>query len=355
MNGSHMQARLTQCSQAKFAGKKSRNPRTRHSARTLAACATSVVFSFFTAMMAGTVFAQAVYPVKPVRVFVPNPPGGATDTLARVVGPRLAEGLGQPFLVENRSGSNGNLATETTAKSAPDGYSLLLGADAQVVISPHLYAMGIDTLRDLTPVSSLVSTHMVLAVNASLPVTSLGEFIEYARRAKPALAYASIGNGSQHHLAMEMLKTRAQLEMVHIPYKGGGPATVALLANEVAVMFGGNSVSGQIKAGKLRALALGGKRTANYPGVPSLAEPYPGLEVIPWLGMFAPSGVPAPALARLRAEIAKLLADPGIREKLQSMGGLDPFVTTPEEFDRFYRAEHAKYGQVVKALGVKVD
>ena len=259
------------------------------------------------------------------------------------------------MLVENRSGSNGNLATESTGKAAPDGYTLLLGADAQVVISPHLYNMAIDTLRDLTPVSTLVSSHLVLTVNAALPVSNLGEFLEYAKRAKPTLLYASIGSGSQHHLAMEMLKTRANLDMTHVPYKGGGPAMVALLASEVAVMFGGNSVSGQIRAGKLRALGLGGKRMQIYPGVPSLAEVYPGFEATPWLAFFSPSGMPAGVLARLRGETSKVLADTGLRDKLQGMGGLEPFITTPEEFEKFYRAEYAKYAQIVKAVGVKAE
>jgi tripartite-type tricarboxylate transporter receptor subunit TctC len=184
---------------------------------------------------------------------------------------------------------------------------------------------------------------MVLAVNASVPAGNLSEFVDYARRAKPPLPYASIGNGSQHHLAMEMLKTRAGIDLVHIPYKGGGPATVALLAGEVPVMFGGNSVAGQIKAGKLRVIAMAGRRAAAYPGVPALSETYPGLEVTPWLGMFA------------RAEIARLLADGEIRDKLRGLGGLEPFVTTPDEFTNFFRAEYAKYGQVVKAVGVKID
>ncbi len=185
--------------------------------------------------------AWAQYPSRPIRLLVPNPPGGATDTIARVVSPRLGEALGQPVVVENRPGSNGNLSSELVARAAPDGYTLLLGQDSQIVISPHLYAnLPIDTLKDLAPVSTLVTTQMVLSSNPTLPVKNLQEFLEYARRANPPLAYASIGNGSQHHLTMEMLKTRAGIELVHVPYKGGGPATIALLAGEVPVMFGGD-------------------------------------------------------------------------------------------------------------------
>src|SRR5437667_698277 len=225
--------------------------------------------------------AWAQYPSRPIRLLVPNPPGGATDTIARVVAPRLGEALGQPVVVENRPGSNGNLSSELAARAAPDGYTLLLGQDSQIVISPHLYAnLPVDTLKDLTPVSTLVTTQMVLSSNPALPVKNLQEFLEYARRAKPPLAYASIGNGSQHHLTMEMLKTRAGIELIHVPYKGGGPATIALLAGEVPVMFGGNSVTGHIKAGKLRGLAVAGKRrSATFPDLPTLGEFFPGLEV----------------------------------------------------------------------------
>jgi tripartite-type tricarboxylate transporter receptor subunit TctC len=299
---------------------------------------------------------SAQYPAKPIRMMVPNPPGGATDTLGRLIAPRLGEALGQPVLVENRSGSNGNLATETVARAAPDGYTLLLAADAQIVISPHLYSMPVDPLKDLVPVSSLVNTAMVLTVNPSVPARTLQEFVDHAKRAKPPLAYGSIGNGSQHHLVMEMLKARAGIEMVHIPYKGGGPATLALIAGEVSAALGGNSVSGQIKAGKIRALALAGtKRTQAYPDLPLISETYPGVEVTPWLGTFAPVGTPAPVLGRLRDETNRLLADGAMRGKLGGVGGLEVYVSTPEEFAALVRSEYEKYGQIVKQVGAKVD
>jgi tripartite-type tricarboxylate transporter receptor subunit TctC len=301
--------------------------------------------------------ANAQYPSRAIRLFVPNPPGGATDTLARVFAPRLGEALGQPVIVENRPGSNGNLAMEATARAAPDGYTLLLCADAQIVIGPHLYAkMPLDTLKDLDPVATLVNTQMVLSVSPALPVRNLQEFVDYARRANPPLAYASIGNGSQHHLVMEMLKSRAGIDLLHVPFKGGGPATVAILAGEVSVMFGGNSVAGHIKSGRLRALAVAGKqRSASYPDLPRLSEFYPDLEVTPWLALFSPVGMPAPVLNRLRSETAKVLADAEMRERIRNLGGLEPYVTTPEEFGALIRAEYAKYGQIVKAAGAKVD
>jgi tripartite-type tricarboxylate transporter receptor subunit TctC len=297
------------------------------------------------------------YPTRAIRLLVPNPPGGATDTLARVYAPKLGEALGQPVIVDNRPGSNGNVASEAAAKAAPDGYTLYLAADAQIVIGPHLYArMPIDTLKDLEPIASLVSTQMVLCVSPALPIANFTEFIQYARRANPPLAYASIGNGSQHHLVMEMLKARAGIDLLHVPFKGGGPATVAILGGEVMAMFGGNSVAGHIKSGKLRALAVAGKnRSSNYPELPRLAEFYPDLEVTPWLALFGPVGVPAPILARVRAETARLLADEDFRSRIRNLGGLEPYVTTPEALSALIRAEHAKYAQVVKAAGAKID
>lgn len=301
--------------------------------------------------------ASAQYPTRPIRLLVPNPPGGATDTISRVVAPKLGEALGRPVVVENRPGSNGNLSSELAAKATPDGYTLLLGQDSQIVISPHVYAnLPFDTLKDLAPVATLVTTQMVLAVNPAVPARTLQEFLDYARHADPPLAYASIGNGSQHHLTMEMLKARAHVNLVHIPYKGGGPATVAVIAGDVPVMFGGNSVTGHIRSGKLRGLAVAGpRRSAAFPDLPTLGEFFPGLEVTAWLGLFAPAGTPAPVLGRLHTETNRLLADSSMRERIRNLGGLEPFITTPEEFSALIRAQYDKYGEVVKAVGAKID
>lgn len=301
--------------------------------------------------------ASAQYPSRPIRLLVPNPPGGAADTIARVIAPKLGEALGQPIVVENRPGSNGNLSSELVARATPDGYTLLLGQDSQIVISPHLYTkLPIDTLKDLVPVASLVTTSMVLAVNPAVPAKDLPEFLEYARRANPPLAYASIGNGSQHHLTMEMLKARAGVDLVHVPYKGGGPATVALVAGEVSVMFGGNSVTGHIKAGKLRGLAVAGKhRSETFPDLPRLAEFFPGFEVQAWLGLFTAAGVPPAVVAKLHGETSRVLASADVRDRVRSVGGLEPFISTPEEFAALIRGEYLKYAEVVKAVGAKID
>ena len=301
--------------------------------------------------------AAAQYPSRPIRLLVPNPPGGATDTLARLVAPKLGEALGQPLVVDNRPGSNGNLASELAARAAPDGHTLLLCADAQIVIGPHLYAkMPLDTLKDLAPVATLVSTQMLLVVSPALPAKTLQEFIAHARQANPPLAYASIGNGSQHHLVMEMLKARAGIDLLHVPFKGGGPATTALLGGEILVMFGGNSVTGLVKGGRLKALAVAGKeRSQTFPELPRLSDLYPGLEVTPWLALFAPAGTPAPILSRLRTETNRLLTSTDTREGIGRLGGLQPYVTTPQEFDELLKTEYAKYGEVVRAVGAKID
>ena len=310
---------------------------------------------FFVLAIALDAGAQGAYPVRPIRLLVPNPPGGATDNLARVIAPKLSDLLGQTLVVDNRPGSNGNLATDAAARATPDGHTLFLAADGQIVISPHLYRkLPVDTLKDLTPVASLVSTQMLLAVHPSLPAKTVQEFVDYARRASPPLPYASIGNGSQHHLAMEMLKSRAGINLLHVPFKGGGPALVALFGGEVSVMFGGSSAGPYVRSGKLRALALAGKRNAAYPGLPALSESYPGFEVTPWLGLFAPAGLPAPVLNRLRAETGRLLADSTMRDRVLSIA-LDPFVTTPQEFAALIRTDYAKYRDVIRAAGVRID
>jgi tripartite-type tricarboxylate transporter receptor subunit TctC len=300
--------------------------------------------------------ARAQFPDRPIRVLVPNPPGGATDTTARAIGPRLSERLGQPVVVENRPGANGNIATELVARASPDGYTLLLAADAQIVISPHLYRMTIDPLKDLAVVASLGTTDLVLAVSAKLPVTTLAGFVELARKTSPPLPYASIGAGSQHHLTMELLKQRAGIELVHVPYRGGGPAMVALLGGEVQAMFGGNSAAGQIRSGAVRGLATASrKRSALFPDIPTIGETYPGFEAQAWLALFAPAGVPQPVLDRLRAETGRVLGETETAERLRSAGGIEVYPTTAEAFAAQMRREHARYGEVVKRVGVTVE
>ncbi len=229
----------------------------------------------FTALAFAALFSLASwaqYPSRPIKLIVPIPPGGAPDISARVIGQRLSELVGQPVVVENRPGSNGNIAMDLVAKSTPDGYTLGLLADSMIAVNPHLYKeMQTDPLKDLAPVASVVSNQWVLSVNPSVPVKNFREFVEYARQARPPLAYASGGNGSIHQLAMEMLKQRASIDLIHVPYKGGAPAATATVAGEVAAMFSGTSSAPQIKAGRLRALAVtGSQRSALFPDLPRL-------------------------------------------------------------------------------------
>ena len=301
--------------------------------------------------------ATAQYPARPVRMLVGVAPGGGPDIVGRLVAGKLGDALGQTVVVENRAGSNGNIAAEIVVKSPADGYTLLLGQDSIIVINPHLYAkLPFDPLKDLAPVASLVSNGFFLAVNPSVPAPTFPDFIEYARRSNPPIHYASGGNGSQHHLTMERLKARAGIDMTHIPYKSGAPATTATVAGEVAAMMSGTSTAGQIRAGRLRALAYTGPRRSQLlPDVPAIAEFYADFTMTQWYGLFAPAGVAEPVLSRLRAEVNKSLVLPDIREKLRNAGGVEPWITSPEEFAAELRAEYAKYAKLVKEVGAKID
>jgi len=309
------------------------------------------------ALLACAAAAGAEYPSRPVRIVSPTSPGGAPDIVARTLADKLGPALGQPVVVENRVGSNGNIAAELVARSPADGHTLLLGMDSLFVINPHLYArMPIDVHRDLLPVATVASNFFVLSVHPSLPVRTLPEFVEYARKANPPLTYGSGGDGSQHHLTMEQLKSVAGIELVHVPYKGGAPAMTATVAGEVAAMFAGTSTAPQIRAGRLRALAItAAKRSEAFPQLPAIGEFYPGFEVTIWLGLFAPAGTPAPALARLREEVAKALAADDVRQKLDNAGGLQAFATSPAEFAALIKSDYDKYGKLVRGIGAKVD
>jgi tripartite-type tricarboxylate transporter receptor subunit TctC len=307
------------------------------------------------AVTSGSAVAQQ-YPTRTVKILVTIPPGGAPDIAARLLAQRLTETMGQAFYVENRTGANGNVAGDAAAKAEPDGYTLLLGADSLIAINPHVYpSMPFDTMKDLVAISSVASNQFFLAVNPEVPVKTLPEFVEYARKAKPPLPYASGGNGSQHQLGIEMLKQRTGIDLLHVPYRGGAPAGTATVAGETKVVLAGASNAGLLKAGKLRGLATTGKkRSPLFPDMPTIGEFYPGYELTIWLGLYAPAATPQPIVARLRAEVQKVLAEPEFSRKINVTGALEPLVLPPAEFAALMRHDYDKYGKLVREIGVQV-
>ena len=312
--------------------------------------------AFALVLTAATAVAQQ-YPSQPLRLLVPIPPGGAPDVVARLLAPRLSEALRQPVVVENRAGSNGVIATEATAKAAPDGYTLMLGPEGMVAINPHLYAkMPVNPMKELVPVASIFRASFVMAINAAVPATNFREFIEVARKTQPPLSYASGGNGSQHQLIMEMVKSRSGIDLLHVPYKGGAPATTAAVAGDVAVLFAGASVMTQVKAGKLRAIAVSGeKRAASFPDLPALGEFYPGAGINPWAALYAPAATPRPIMQRLNTEINRILAQAPVAEKLNGLGGVEPFISSIDEVTALLQAQYVLYGKLIKQVGATLD
>ncbi len=297
------------------------------------------------------------YPARPVKVLVTIPPGGAPDIAARLLAQRLTETMGQSFFIENRSGANGNVAADMTAHAEPDGYTLIMAADSLITINPHVYAsMPIDMLKDLLPVASVASNQFFLSVNPNVPAKTMPELVEYARKQKPPLAYASGGNGSQHQLGIEMLKQRAGIDMLHVPYRGGAPAGMATVAGETQVVLAGASNAGLLRGGQLRGLATTGtKRSPMFPDMPTIAEFYPGYDLTIWLGLFAPPATPEPVVTRLRNAVHSALAEPELVQKLNVTGRLEPLILSPADFNALIRRDYEKYRKLVADVGVKIE
>ena len=307
------------------------------------------------AISIGPVHAQ--YPNKTIRFILPFPPGGGTDTLARILGGKLAEGLGQQVVLDNRPGAGANIGAEIAAKSPADGYTLLMGNVAHA-INVSLYSrLNYSFLRDFAPVSLLASTPNIVVVHPSIPAKSVKELVALAKARPNALDFASSGSGSSAHLAGVLFQQLAGVQMTHVPFKGGGPAVIALVGGQVSVGFATTpSVSGHIKAGKLRGLAVtGGKRSASTPELPTVNEAgVNGYEVTGWYGMLVPTGTPKDALARLHAESVKVIKHPDVKERVEG-AGFETIGTTPDEFGGFMRSEVAKWTKVVQASGARAD
>ena len=312
----------------------------------------SILLAFFL----GTASAQE-YPSRPIHVIIPFGSGSLADAVPRLIQPALEASLGQRLVIENRPGAGGNVGAQAVASAAPDGYTVMMAATNNLVINQYMFHdMKFDPLTDLVPVSLVVDVPLILQVNPAVPASTLGEFIAYAKANPGKLNFASPSPGTLPHLAMEIFARSAGLDLVHVPFKGGGPARNALCSNEVqAMLIGYATTAGQVKAGKVRPLAIASaKRLAALPQVPTFAEAgFPDLQAaVPgnWWGMVAPKGTPAPIVHRLAAEIAKALADPAARKKYEDLG-LTPVGSTPEEFAAGLPDQARKWRAVLQAMG----
>jgi tripartite-type tricarboxylate transporter receptor subunit TctC len=303
-----------------------------------------------------TVQAQA-YPARSVKIIVPFGAGGSADVYARFVGARLSEALGQPFVVENRPGAGAVVGSDAAAKSAPDGYTLLMMSNTHTVNETLIPKKPYDLMKDLAPITGVNSQDLLLAVSAAVPANNLKEFIALAKAQPGKLNYASSGPGTPYHLAGELFKSMAGVDIVHVPHKGSDQARAALLGNQVDMMFDAiSTIVSHVRAGKLKALATTGKaRSAVTPDVPTVAEAgVPGYEATIWLGLMAPHGTPRPVIDKLNAEIIKVLNAADVKKNWSEQGAV-PIPMTPEQFDKFLRDDIAKWAAVVKATGMKVD
>jgi tripartite-type tricarboxylate transporter receptor subunit TctC len=316
-----------------------------------------------TLCLAGFLFAASVsaqtYPAKPVRLITPFPPGGGTDVVARIIGEKLGELLGQPVVIENKAGAGGSLGTEQAARAAPDGYTLVLGSTATHAVNPSLYSkVGYDPIADFVAVSPVATTPLLLMVNPQVPAASVPELVALAkaRAATAPLTFASAGAGSAQHLGGELFKSMTGASITHVAYKGAGPAMADLLGGHVAMVFDTMpSALPQLRSGKLRALGISSaKRHPALPDVPAIAESVPGYELVSWWGIFAPKGTPHAIVERLNADIKRALASQDVQEKFK-MAGVDPSWSSTKDFTALVGREVPKWRKVIQQSGAKVD
>jgi len=313
-------------------------------------------FLLICALAGGVALAQP-YPARVVRIVVPLPPGGSNDLLARIVAEKLAPALGQPVVVDNRPGASGNIGTEIVARSAPDGHVLLMANTAHV-INPSLFAkLPYDTIRDFAAVALMSSAHFALVVHPSVPARSVKEFFAVAKARPGALTFASAGNGAPHHLAMELLKSMARVDLTHVPYKGAGQFVPALATGEVSSVIGAiNSLLPHVNSGRLRILGMAGnRRTQLLPEVPAIAEAgLPGFALDNWGGMLAPAGTPRGIIDRLHGEITRALREPQVAERLASQG-IEVTLAAPDEFQALMKTHMAKWASLIREARIKLE
>ena len=308
------------------------------------------------ALLASGALAQP-FPSKPVHIVVAFPPGGGTDIVARLLAPRLAEAWGQQVIVDNRAGASGVIGTEFAARSAPDGTTLFLGTLGNLAVNQHLYPkMTVDPLRDFAPVTQVVAVHFVMVANPSLPAKNVAELIALAKSQPGKINYSSSGPGGAPHLAGELFKSMAGVDIVHVPYKGSAPSFTDLLGGRVS--FTCDSLVQAlpyVRDGRLKALAvLGAALTPLLPEVPTVAETLPGYELTNWFGLVAPAAVPGPVVARIHADVVKQLRDSGVAEKLSGMGAT-AIGNEPAEFGAIMRADSEKWGKLIREAQIKAE
>ncbi len=316
-----------------------------------------IAAGFLALLFSGSIFSQTSFPSRPITTVVGFEPGGGTDTVARIVAKTLGENLGQQAVVENRAGAGGNIAVDYVAKSAPDGYTIVLANVGAMTVNPHLIKTPYDPLRDLTPIIMASVFANVLVVQPGLPVRSVADYVKLAREKPGTITFASSGVGGAGHLAGELLRLVAKIDIVHVPYKGGGPAMQGFLGGQVDSFFATpTSSGGQVKAGKARAIATtGSRRAALMPDVPTVAESgYPGYEALNWYAYFGPKGLPRDLVERLNRELAKALNNPETVGLLHKQG-VEPQPGTPEELARYVEREYQTWGRVVKEAGIKAQ
>jgi len=298
------------------------------------------------------------YPNKPVRIVVPYPAGGPIDMTTRPLAQKLSDAMGNPVVVDNRGGANGMIGTDNVAKSPADGYSLVVASGGAFAIGPHVYAkMPFDVFKDFAPVSLFVTMPELLAVHPALPVRSVKELVALAKQRPNELNFGSSGTGSTPQLAAEMLKSAAKIQMVHVPYKGMGPATMDLIAGQLQLVFADLPVLvQQVKGARLRALAVGSRqRSPSLPDVPTMAESgFPQVEAYNWYALYAPAATPKAIIARLNAEVVKVMNNPDVKSFTQSQGA-EAATSTPEELAALHKREYDKWAGVVKAAGIKPE